>query len=73
MYWQDKVVLRLTLDLLSCRSHAASVLQIMHVLIHSGLIQQGILDGITMFACYFAGKLMKSALPWMLSVWSSDE
>ncbi|KAK9822974.1 hypothetical protein WJX74_010416 [Apatococcus lobatus] len=36
------------------RSHAASVLQMMHLLIHNGLIQQGILDGITMLACYFA-------------------
>lgn len=38
------------------RSHAASVLQMTHLLIHNGLIQQGILDPITMLACYFAGE-----------------
>ncbi|KAK9850625.1 hypothetical protein WJX84_003967 [Apatococcus fuscideae] len=36
------------------RTHAASVLQMMHVLMHNGLIEQGILDGITMLACYMA-------------------
>ena len=41
--------------LLLCRTHAASVLQMMHVLMHNGLIEQGILDGITMPACYMAG------------------
>ncbi|KAK9822894.1 hypothetical protein WJX74_001716 [Apatococcus lobatus] len=39
------------------RTHAACVLQIMHLLVHNGLIQQGILDGITMLACYVAAAL----------------
>ena len=41
-----------------CRIHAASVLQVTHLLIHNGLIQQGILDGITMLACYISGMIV---------------
>ena len=37
------------------RIHAASVLQMIHLLIHNGLTQKGILDGITMLACYHSG------------------
>ncbi|KAK9822938.1 hypothetical protein WJX74_006652 [Apatococcus lobatus] len=36
------------------RVHAASVFHMMHLLIHNGLIQQGVLDGITMLGCYLA-------------------
>ncbi|KAK9837615.1 hypothetical protein WJX74_001448 [Apatococcus lobatus] len=36
------------------RVHAASVLQMMHMLIHAGLMEDGVLEGITMFACYLA-------------------
>ncbi|KAK9866453.1 hypothetical protein WJX84_009890 [Apatococcus fuscideae] len=36
------------------RVHAASVFHMMHLLIHNGLIQQGVLDGITMIGCYLA-------------------
>ena len=38
----------------ACRVHAASVLQMMHMLIHAGLMDDGVLEGITMFACYLS-------------------
>ena len=30
----------------------------MHVLMHNGLIEQGVLDGVTMMGCYLAGQLL---------------
>ena len=44
--------------LLSCRCHAASVLNNMHFLIHHGLIQLGVVQDLTVLACYLAGVLL---------------
>ncbi len=38
------------------RIHAASVLQMMHMLIQAGLYGDGVLEDITMFACYMSGE-----------------
>ena len=38
------------------RIHAACVLQMMHLILHNGLIQQGVLDGVSMLACYLSGE-----------------
>lgn len=42
-----------------------------HILIHNGLLQRGILNGITMAAFYFAGELLdpSMSMPWVQ--WSS--
>lgn len=45
------------------RVHAASVLQMMHMLIHAGLMGDGVLEGITMFACYLAGRRHRQPTP----------
>ena len=36
-------------------SHATSVLQITHLLMHNGLIQMGVLPDVMVLACYLAG------------------
>ena len=41
-----------------CRIHAAAVLQMMNLLVHAGLIEDGVLEGITMLACYISGTIL---------------
>lgn len=38
------------------RTHAAGVLQSMHMLAQNGLIQEGVLDETLQLACYMAGQ-----------------
>lgn len=51
----------------ACRVHAASVLHMMHMLMCAGLMEDGVLEGITMLACYLSaigemGVLLQSTL-----------
>ncbi len=44
------------------RIHAACVLHMMHLLLHNGPIQQGVMDGVSMLACYLSGEGSKIRL-----------